>query len=125
MAVNGEAIHGSKCWRIFAEGPTRAACGQFQDGKEIEYSSADYRFTANHGAIYAVCLKCPEDGAFMVRSLASAVDHNLPVFQGIIRQVTILGYDGPLSWHQDTDGLHVSALGLRRDCPVTIRVDLA
>lgn len=124
MAVNSEAIHGSKCWRLFAEGPTRSACGQFQDGKEIIYTSEDYRFTANHGAIYAMCLKCPEDGTFLIRSLSGAVDHNLPVFQGIIHDVKILGYDGALSWHQDAAGLHICAPALRSDYPVTIRAEL-
>lgn len=124
MDVNGEAIHGSKCWRIFAEGPTRAANGHFQDGQEVLYTSEDYRFTANHGAVYAMCLKCPEDGKFTVKSLASATNYHLPVFKGIIHDVTILGYTGALSWHQDTDGLHLCAPELHSDYPVTIRATL-
>ena len=124
MAVNGEAIHGAKCWRLFAEGPTKAAEGQFQDKKEVPYTSQDYRFTANHGAIYAVCLKCPEDGVFTVKALPNQANHDLPVFQGIIHDVTILGYDGQLSWHQDADGLHVTAPGLHSDYPVIIRAEL-
>ena len=124
MDVNGEAIHGAKCWRRFSEGPVHAAEGQFQDGKEVAYTSRDYRFTVNHGAIYAVCLKCPEDGNFMVESLRGAVNHNLPVFQGIIRDVKILGYDGAMTWHQDAEGLHVSAPGLSSQYPVTIRAEL-
>ena len=124
MDVNGEAIHGAKCWRRFAEGPVHAAEGQFQDGKEVAYTSKDYRFTVNHGAIYAMCLKCPEDGEFMVESLRGAVNHNLPVFQGIIRDVKILGYDGAMTWHQDAEGLHVSAPGLSSQYPVTIRAEL-
>ncbi len=124
MEVNGEAIHGSKCWRYFAEGPTRTGSGQFQDGKVTHYTSRDFRFTAAGGAVYAMCLKCPEDGAFTVVSLAECVDHDLPVFQGIIEKVSILGYDGQLTWHQDTEGLHVSAPGIASDYPVTIRVDI-
>jgi alpha-L-fucosidase len=124
MEINGEAIQGSKCWRMFAEGPTRAVCGQFQDSEELLYTSKDYRFTANHGAVYAMCLKCPEDGKFMVASLATPVEHNLPIFKGIIRKVSILGYQGPISWQQDTEGLHLCAPELRSDRPVTIRVEL-
>ena len=122
MTINGEAIHGSKCWRFFAEGPTRANVGHFQDAEETVYTSEDYRFTANHGAVYAMCLKCPEDGNFTIKSLASATNYHLPVFKGILRNVSILGYDGPLSWHQDTDGLYLTAPQLHSDHPVTIRV---
>ena len=124
MAVNGEAIHESKCWRMFAEGPTRAATGFFQDGSEVHYTSEDYRFTTNHGCVYAMCLKCPEDGNFTVKSLARPTNFHLPVFKGIIHEVSILGYSGELSWHQDTDGLHLCAPQLQSDFPVTIRVTL-
>jgi alpha-L-fucosidase len=124
MEINGEAIHGSCCWRLFAEGPTRTGGGQFQDSKLTHYTSQDYRFTASGGTIYAMCLKCPEDGKFTVKSLAECVDYHKPVFQGILEKVSILGYDGPLSWHQDQEGLHISAPGIASDYPVTIRADI-
>ena len=124
MEINGEAIHGSRCWRLFAEGPTRTDGGQFQDSKLTHYTSQDYRFTASGGRIYAMCLKCPEDGKFTVKSLAECVDYHKPVFQGILEKVSILGYDGPLTWQQDSEGLHISAPGLASDYPVTIRADI-
>ena len=124
MAVNGEAIDDSKCWRYFAEGPTKAAEGQFQDKQEVVYTHEDYRFTAAHGAIYAICLKCPEDGKFLVRSLAAMTNQNLPQFQGIIDSVQILGYDGPIQWHQDTQGLHICA-DVHSTYPVTIKAIIA
>ena len=121
MAVNGEAINGSKCWRRFAEGPTRAVEGQFRDKKEIPYTSADYRFTAGNGAVYAICLKCPEDGRFLIRSLAACKDANLPGFQGIVESVEILGY-GQAEWHRDEAGLHVAAPGYGSEYPVVLKV---
>lgn len=124
MQVNGEAINGSKCYRVFAEGPTRTGSGQFQDGTPTAYTPQDYRFTAGHGAIYAICLKCPEDGCFTVRTLAAQADHDQPVFQGIIDDVTVLGYDGPCSWQQDADALRLSAPGLHSEYPVVLRVRL-
>lgn len=121
MAVNGEAINATKCWRYFAEGPTKAAEGQFQDKQETVYTPEDYRFTAGHGAIYAMCLKCPDDGNFLVKSLATMTNQNLPQFQGIIESVEILGYDGEITWHQDTDGLHLQA-DIHSEYPVVIQV---
>lgn len=123
MAVNGEAINGSKCWRKFAEGPTKAAEGQFQDGKEVPYTAEDYRFTANNGAIYAICLKCPEDGCFTVKSMASTKDKNLPEFQGIIGSVEILGH-GAAAWHRDDTGLHIIAPGYHSEYPVTLKINV-
>ena len=123
MAVNGEAINGSQCWRRFAEGPTAAAEGQFQDKAEIPYTSRDYRFTVGNGAIYAICMKCPEDGRFTVRSLNTASDHNLPEFQGIIEKVELLGH-GPVSWQADEEGLHACCEGFRSDWPVVLKISL-
>lgn len=124
MDINGEAIREAKCWRFHSEGPTKAAEGQFQDKNEIPYTPQDYRFTTAHGAIYAICLKCPQDGNFTVKSLAACTDFHKPVFQGIIEKVEILGYDGKLDWHQDADGLHLHA-DIHSEYPVTIKVTLA
>lgn len=66
MAVNREAIHGAKVWRKSSEGPTKMQEGQFSDQKEMVYTPQDYRsFTVNHGNIYAIALKCPQDGTFL------------------------------------------------------------
>lgn len=120
MQINGEAIHGSKCWRKFREGPTASADGQFNE-KPRDYTSEDYRFTAANGAIYAICMACPADGRFTVKSLADSPDHNAPEFHGIVDKVEILGYTGPVTWHKDTQGLHVTA-DVHSDVPVTLKI---
>ena len=94
MKVNSEAVIGANVWRKSMEGPTAAAEGQFQDQKELKFTNKDYRFTINHGNIYAIALQCPKDGVFCIRSLADSSDQNVPEFHGIIESVDILGYDG-------------------------------
>ena len=125
MKVNGEAIQGAKCWRRAQEGPTKSAEGQFQDQQAAEFTSQDYRFTVNHGAIYAIALKCPEDGKFLVTALGDSSDPNQPNFQGIIQKVEVLGFPGAVQeWHKDGEGLHVNALGIKTDFPVTLKVTI-
>lgn len=121
MAVNREAIDGSRCWRRSQEGPTVHAEGQFQDGTETRYTSRDYRFTTGNGAIYAICMACPEDGHFTARALADSRDQNVPEFHGLVESVEILGYDGELEWHKDADGLHVQA-DVHGEFPVVLKV---
>lgn len=104
------------------EGPTAAAEGQFQDQKELKFTNKDYRFTINHGNIYAIALQCPKDGVFCIRSLADSSDQNVPEFHGIIESVDILGYDGRLQWSVDGEGLHVTAPGIDSEFPVVVRV---
>ncbi len=123
MQVNGEAIHGSRCWKRFAEGPTAAAEGQFQDKEEVPYTPEDYRFTTGNGAIYAICMKCPKDGHFTVRSLKAKPDPHKPEFQGIIESVELLGR-GNVTWRRDERGLQVDAGPLDSPWPVVLKVRL-
>ena len=123
MKDNKEAIAGAKVWRKSEEGPTAAKEGQFQDQQETVYTSADYRFTANNGAIYAIALKCPEDGAFNVKALADSADQNVPEFHGIIEKVEVLGFPGAVKeWKTDKEGLHVTTEGVASTFPVTLKI---
>lgn len=124
MKVNGEAVRGSKVWRKSMEGPTRAADGQFADAAEIMYTPEDYRFTVNGGCIYAICMRCPKDGRFLIRSFAKSTNQNLPEFHGILRVVTLLGYVGQAAWHVDREGLHIAAPGIESDFPVVFRLEV-
>lgn len=121
MAVNGEAINGSRPWRQSQEGPTRVTEGQFQDQKPLTYTSSDYRFTVGNGAIYAICMICPTDGCFTVCALADSADQNVPKFHGLVEKVEILGYDGHLTWTKDRDGLHIRS-DMHGDMPVVVKV---
>ena len=120
MQINGEAIQGAGCWRTFAEGPTMAAGGKFQEGV-MAYTSADYRFTVNNGAIYAVCMCCPADGSYTIRTFRTSDDANLAPFQGIISGVEILGC-GPVDWNVDGEGLHIFAPQVQSEFPVTVKI---
>ena len=122
LRVNGEAIRGARPWRKALEGPTNIEEGQFSDGKETVYTKEDYRFTSAHGRIYAICLKCPEDGQFLIGSMKTGVSQSKPEFQGILSRVDILGYEGKVDWRADKEGLHVHAPGIQSQYPVTLRI---
>lgn len=125
MQVNAQAINGSRVWRRSREGTVCVQEGQFQDARALPYTSADFRFTAGHGAIYAIAMKCPEDGCFTIKTFADSADQNLPEFHGILADVRILGFeDVPLTWHKDAAGLHVQAPGVRSSFPVTLKITM-
>lgn len=123
MAVNGEAIYDTKVWRKSAEGPTVIAEGQFTDSKEKVFTSEDIRFTVGNGNLYATVLSWPEDGKVVVKSLGKSDEHNLPVFHGIVLDVSVLGCDEKVEWYRDEEGLHVSAPSVKTDKPVVIKVE--
>jgi len=59
LMVNGDAIYGSRPWKIFGEGPTKVATGTFNEGNTAAYTSEDFRFTAKGDTLYAIELSWP------------------------------------------------------------------
>lgn len=111
LAVNGEAIYGTRPWKVFGEGPTQVIGGSFNDTKREAFTSQDMRFTTRGDTLYAIILAWPEHGSVTIKSLAS--DSGL--FQRDIEKVELLGYNESLHWRRDDSGLTVD-LPSRRPC---------
>ena len=124
MAVNGEAIYGTKVWRKYGEGPTKIQEGQFTDGKEKVFTSEDIRFTVKGENLYCTVLSWPEDGNVVIKALGHSEDANLPEFHGIVKDVDVLGCDVKPVWERKNGGLHVSAPGMKAGYPVVVRVKI-
>lgn len=107
LSVNGEAVYGSRPWKYSEEGPTKLNAGFFSDGADKIYTSEDYRFTTGNGALYAICLRAPEDGHFLVKSLAKKPEAENPCLTDRIRKVEVLGSDAPVRFDRTAEGLAV------------------
>jgi alpha-L-fucosidase len=99
LAVNGEAIYGSRPWKVFGEGPTGIPEGGFSDTKRAAFTARDFRFTTRAGLLYAVALAWPENRLMVVKALAKG--------KAVVKDVALLGYHGPLPWTQTAAGLEV------------------
>ena len=124
MAVNSEAIYGTKVWRKYGEGPTKVKEGQFTDGVEKVFTPEDIRFTVRGENLYCTVLSWPEDGHVVIKSLGHSADANLPEFHGIVKDVDVLGCDEKPVWSREKGGLHVTMPGIRTDKPVVVRVKI-
>ena len=122
MKVNDEAIHGTGLWRIVQEGPTKMSDGQFSDAQGRHFTSEDFRFTCRGSNVYAIAMACPEDGVLQVKSLREADASKLPLWHGVIRDVKVLGCDGPVQWKRDGEALTVDMGAFRSDLPVVVKV---
>lgn len=104
LTVNGEAIYGTRPWKKFGEGGTRLASGSFAEKEAKAFTPADFRFTTKGDALYAIALGWPTDD-WVVTSVDA----------GRVKQVSLLGHDGPLEWSATPDGLKI-APPARRPC---------
>lgn len=122
LRVNGEAIYGSHVWRKYGEGPTEIVEGQFADGIKKNFTSRDIRYTCKGSRLYAVVLRADDEGNYSFPSLGIQDASRKPNFSGIIKAVSILGYDGKMDWSRDEEGLHVKAESLKSDKPVVFKI---
>ncbi|HEY8880490.1 MAG TPA: alpha-L-fucosidase, partial [Roseateles sp.] len=99
MKVNAEAIHGTRPWKVYGEGPTQAASGAFQE--DTAYTAQDIRFTTRAGTLYALTLGEPK-GSVKMASLRRGNAHETRA----VRRVELLGA-GPLRFRQDGQALEV------------------
>jgi alpha-L-fucosidase len=101
LKVNGEAIYGTRPWRIYGEGPTKVAAGSFHDTDTAHYTEEDFRFTAKGESLYVIGLGWPTNAQAVIHALAQATGSEH------VQSVALLGSDAKLPFEQNRDGLHV------------------
>ena len=101
LKVNGEAIYGSRPWRIYGEGPTKIAAGSFHDTDTRAYTAEDFRFTTKGSVLYAIGMARQEKGEAVIHSLAPSVG------DALVNSVVLVGSDAKVQFDQRVDGLHV------------------
>jgi alpha-L-fucosidase len=104
LGINGEAIYGTRHWKVFGEGPTQVIGGGFNDTKREPFTSRDVRFTVKDDALYAIVLGWPEGPQITIQSLST----NLKLYLDEIGGVEMLGCVEPLKWTRDESGLNVT-----------------
>lgn len=124
MAVNGEAVYGTRVWRTSGEGPTKVAEGQFTDGTDKVFTREDFRFTVKGCHLYAACLAYPMDGQITIKSLAEQNASKLPKFHGIIDNVEVLGFEETPQWKRTEKGLEITTQTVKSDKPVVFKITM-
>jgi alpha-L-fucosidase len=113
MAVNGDAIYGTRPWKMYgtvsAETTTGKAGGSsehhvaeaFNERSRKPLTARDIRFVKKGDAVYAFCMGWPEKQA-VIEPLGTRAG------AGKIRNVELLGFAGKLEWKQAENGLTVA-----------------
>ncbi|MBB3293331.1 alpha-L-fucosidase [Mitsuaria sp. BK045] len=102
MGRNAEAIHGTRPWRRYGEGPTRVRADA-EEGQPMVFGGQDIRYTTKDGALYAIALGWPESGVLRLTALAQ----DSALAPGAIERVEALGAAQPLSFSRTAKALEV------------------
>jgi len=103
LEVNGEAIYGTRPWKVYGEGPTKIVEGSMNDTKRSAFTGQDIRFTARGDVLYATALAWPENNTVTVRSLARGQS----LCRSEFKDVRLLGSKDAVVWERNADGLVV------------------
>jgi len=98
--VNGEAIFGTRPWRVYGEGPTSVKEEYSEEIKE-SFTSKDIRFTTRGETLYAFFLDWPADGSVTIETLGTVATPEE------IAHIALLGHPGRLTWERSESGLKV------------------
>jgi alpha-L-fucosidase len=96
----GEAIYGTRPWRVYGEGPTPVVAGPFNDTRRKPFTAEDIRFTARGDTVYAIVMARPARGRVRVASLAGPQPAGLTV--------ELVGREGPVAHRATDQGLVVT-----------------
>ena len=101
LSLNGQAIYGTRTWKVFGEGPTKTPEGHLSDLRFKGFTKEDIRFTQapDGSSLYAILFGWPASGSLKVRSLNFA--------NGKVINVHLLSNYTKLNWLQSEEGLKV------------------
>jgi alpha-L-fucosidase len=126
LAINGEAIYGSRPWTRYGEGPyydapadTSPAPGP-DDPPSESYTAGEIRFTTKGNYLYAMLMEWPGERA-VIKSLALD-SGNLP--GRTISKVELLGHPRALDAVRDGEGLKI-AMPADKPCDHVFTIKIA
>jgi alpha-L-fucosidase len=102
LKINGEAIYGTRPWKIYGEGPTKIVEGAFHDTEAQPFTDRDFRFTTKKDVLYACELGWPASGEAVIHSLGGAQLGGRKV-----ASISLLGSTFPIGFDVLEDGTHL------------------
>lgn len=104
LEINGEAIYGSRPWKVYGEGPTQLPEGQFGGVTDADgFTAEDVRYTRRGDILYAIILGWPgANQKFQFDEL------NAGNFEGkTISEISVLGSSEKIDWDHSNESLSV------------------
>jgi alpha-L-fucosidase len=107
--LNGEAVFGTRPWKIFGEGPAsepvaKVATQNFNEGKGKPFSGSDIRFTTKGDVLYAIALGLPNGGKMVIKALGSKSAY----YPGKIGDIKLVSTGQELTFNRAGDALIIN-----------------
>ncbi len=103
LKINGEAIYGTRPFRIHGEGPTRFEKPDLNEMDIQEFTAKDIRYTTKGKTLYAIVM-APPAGEIVMTELADGKE--MPFNE--VEKIDLVGGHENLSWIRNSNGLSVT-----------------
>ena len=107
IKINGDAVYGSRPWKIYGEGPSttgKQEKGQFGGVKDTRaYQTTDIRFTTKNGILYVFCLGNPTENV-EIKALGKLSKYSTKS----IASISLLGSNEKVQWKQGKESVIIS-----------------
>jgi alpha-L-fucosidase len=100
--VNGEAIYGTRPWKVYGEGPLEVVEGHLSERQNPESTSEDIRFTTGDDALYAITMDWPGENLAI-----GTLGREKHLLDGEIKSIQLLGSNEPIQWKLSNEALVV------------------
>jgi alpha-L-fucosidase len=104
MAINSEAIYGSRPWKQFGEGPEAPPREMIDLRIRPSLTPDDIRFTTRNGKLYVFVLGWPQKSAIEIKALGSAAG----LWTEKINNIRLIGSDEKLKWSAGAGALQIT-----------------
>jgi alpha-L-fucosidase len=123
LEKNGEAIYGTRPWKVFGEGPTNPHQNKLFEKGEMgkpRLTERDIRFTRKGDVLYALVMGWPQDGRVEISSLG----RKSGLAGGEVSSIRLLGHPAPkLEWTRAEEALTVT-LPADKPCEYAVALEL-
>ena len=111
MEVNGEAVYGTKAWKVTHEGPTKIAMEGTHARKESTVKSfatdKDFWFTSKDNLVYISTIVRPKGNKISIKAL-----------KGLnIQEISLLNESGEVQWQELGDAIEITLPQLKNTTP--------
>lgn len=122
LKINGEAIYGTHPWKVFGEGETNNAAGDFLENHVIDYRPDDFRFTCKSNYIYVFIMNPSTETSFRIKSMGQ--HKRVLKWWGEIKDVSCLDERVKIdNWERNRNELKVN-LNCEIENPIVLRIEL-